>query len=180
MAQHDVVIIGSGINALVAAAELSRGGRDVLVCERNPRLGGAIRTESDYPAPGFTTDLLSCWHPLFVGGPAYPGLQEELMRRGVVYRNTDLPAGVALRDGTTAVLSTDTEVTAEGLDALHPGDGKAWRDVLEQFGQRADLAFAALGTVWSVGGAKLAARAAGRLGPRGLLEFTQSALEPPV
>ncbi|RCW46102.1 phytoene dehydrogenase-like protein [Halopolyspora algeriensis] len=173
------MIIGSGINALVAAAELSREGRDVLVCERNSRAGGAIRTESDFPAPGYTTDVFSCWHPLFVGGPAHPGLRDELQRRGVVYRNTDLPAGVALADGTTAVLSTDTEATATGLDDLHPGDGDAWRGMLEQFGQRADLAFAALGTeLWSVDGMKLGARAARRLGALGTLEFAQSALEP--
>ena len=173
------MIIGSGINALVAAAELSREGRDVLVCERNYRPGGAIRTETDYPAPGYTTDVFSCWHPLFVGGPAYPGLRDELQRRGVVYRNTDLPAGVALADGTTAVLSTDTETTAAGLDELHAGDGDAWRGMLEQFGQRADLAFAALGTeLWSADGLKLGAKAARRFGALGTLEFAQSALEP--
>lgn len=161
MAEHDVVVIGSGINALVAAATLARAGRDVGVYERNPRLGGAIRTETDTPAPGFTTDLFSCWHPLFVGGPAYPTLADELERRGVVYRNTDVPAAAVLPDGTTAVLSTDVEETAAGFDALALGDGDAWRYFVADFGQRADIAFAAPGTeLASARGLLLTGRAA--------------------
>ena len=38
---YDVVIVGGGHNALVAAAYLARAGRSVLVAERLPHLGGA-------------------------------------------------------------------------------------------------------------------------------------------
>ncbi|MGY1722704.1 phytoene desaturase family protein [Blastococcus sp. SYSU DS0533] len=178
MAAHDVVIIGSGINSLVAGATLARAGRDVGIYERAPRLGGAIRTETDTPAPGFTTDLLSCWHPLFVGGPAYPSLADDLAARGVVYRNTDLPAAAALRDGSTAVLSTDADVTAADFDRLSPGDGDAWRTFLEDFGSRAGIAFGALGTeLLSLDGLKLAGQAVRQLGPRGLQQFGAEGLE---
>lgn len=178
MPAHDVVVIGSGINSLVAAALLAKEGRDVGVYERNPRLGGAIRTETDTPAPGWTTDLMSCWHPLFVGGPAYPLLADDLTARGVVYRNTDLPAAAALSDGSTAVLSTDADVTATEFDRLSPGDGDAWRAFLGEFGQRASIAFGALGTeLLSLDGAKLAARALWQLGPKGLQHFGAEGLE---
>ncbi|RBY76869.1 FAD-dependent oxidoreductase [Geodermatophilus sp. TF02-6] len=178
MAGHDVVVIGSGINAMVAAAVLAKNGRDVGVYERNPRLGGAIRTEADTPAPGYTTDLMSCWHPLFVGGPAYPSLEDDLAARGLVYRNTDIPAAAALPDGSTAVLSTDTDVTAADFDRVSAGDGDAWRAFLTDFGGRADIAFGALGTeLLSLDGLKLVARAAWKLGPRGLQQFGSEGLE---
>lgn len=41
MPDHDVVIIGGGHNALVAATFLARGGLDVAVLERLPHVGGA-------------------------------------------------------------------------------------------------------------------------------------------
>ena len=42
--RYDAVIVGSGINSLVAAALLARSGWSVCVLERNEWLGGAIRT----------------------------------------------------------------------------------------------------------------------------------------
>ena len=38
----DAVIVGSGINALVAGAMLAKRGWKVTLCERNDRPGGAI------------------------------------------------------------------------------------------------------------------------------------------
>jgi phytoene dehydrogenase-like protein len=39
--QHDIVIVGGGHNALVAATYLARAGKDVVVLERLPHVGGA-------------------------------------------------------------------------------------------------------------------------------------------
>lgn len=58
MASYDYIIIGSGINALVAAALLGRKGRKVLVLERNDRIGGCLRTE-EITAPGFRHDVMA-------------------------------------------------------------------------------------------------------------------------
>ncbi len=44
----DVVIVGGGHNALVAAAYLARAGRDVLVLERRGELGGAAVSERPF------------------------------------------------------------------------------------------------------------------------------------
>ena len=44
----DVVVIGAGHNALVAAILLARAGLDALVLERADRLGGATRTEQPF------------------------------------------------------------------------------------------------------------------------------------
>jgi phytoene dehydrogenase-like protein len=41
----DAVIIGSGINGMVAAAELARAGWKVALLERNTNIGGFIASD---------------------------------------------------------------------------------------------------------------------------------------
>ena len=61
----DYVIAGSGINALVAASLLALKGRKVLVLERNPVVGGCMRTE-EATVPGFTHDVMATTFVLFL------------------------------------------------------------------------------------------------------------------
>src|ERR1051326_2106382 len=70
---YDVILIGSGHNALIAAAYLTRAGRSVLVLEKNDRPGGLVRTE-ELTLPGFKHDVYSSVHPLFLTGPVYADL----------------------------------------------------------------------------------------------------------
>ena len=58
---------GSGINSLAGAALLAKDGWSVCVLERNDWLGGAIKTVDGLTAPGFTHEVFSSWHPLWVG-----------------------------------------------------------------------------------------------------------------
>src|SRR5262249_47104568 len=41
----DAIVVGSGINGLVAAAELARAGWSVILLERNAEVGGFIAAE---------------------------------------------------------------------------------------------------------------------------------------
>ena len=76
---YDAIVIGSGINGLVAAAELAAAGWSVCLLERNDRIGGFIASD-ELTLPGFVHDTFSSWHPLFVTGGAYAALGEDLAR----------------------------------------------------------------------------------------------------
>lgn len=173
--QADVIIVGSGINGLVAGALLARGGERVLVLERNSAPGGAMWTSTDH-MPGFTIELLSSWHPLFVGGPAYAALADDLSRHGLEYVNTELPTGVVCSEG-TAFLSTDPDITNAEMERL--GDLENWNALMADFGSKADLAFGLLGTdFWRRNAWKFGWKAYRQLGRRGLLESGADLLEP--
>jgi len=129
MKTYDVIVIGSGHNALVTAAYLTRSGRSVLVLEKNDRAGGLVRTD-ELTLPGFKHDVYSAAHPLFLNGPAYADLGGALVERGLQYINTDLPTGVSLEDGQTAVFARSFEALAAEAERLAPGDGAALGDLL--------------------------------------------------
>jgi phytoene dehydrogenase-like protein len=140
METYDAIFIGSGHNALIAAAYLARAGWSVLVLERNDQPGGLVRTE-ELTLPGFQHDTFSSAHPLFVSGPAYAELGPELTARGLRYANTDLPTGVSMPDGRTAVYSRDAAANAAEADRLSPGDGATWTELMGEFFQKAGVIF---------------------------------------
>jgi len=177
MATFDAVFVGSGINALAGAALLAKQGWSVCVLERNDRLGGAIRTETDYTLPGFTHEVLSSWHPLFQGSAAYAELADDLHRHGLEYVNTEQPTATAFPDGRAAFLGTTMEANVTELDRHAPGDGEAWQRQFEEFVAHADLSFGVLDTeLWSGAGLGLGRTMLRRFGRRGLLGFAGGAL----
>ncbi len=160
MAEHDAVVVGSGINGLSAAALLAKAGWDVRVVERNDWFGGCIRT-AEITEPGYLHDVFSAWHPLWVGGPVHPQLELD-----VEYLNTDYPTATAFPDGSSAFLLRTAEGNAQEL-------GPEWPGMLERFFPNADLAFGILGTeLWSKDGAALGWKALRRLGRDGARDFT--------
>jgi phytoene dehydrogenase-like protein len=176
VADHDAVIVGSGINSLACAALLARAGWDICVLERSAHLGGAIQT-AELTQPGYLHDVFSAWHPLWVGGAAHAELGDELAAHGLEYLNTDFPTATLYPDGDAAFLLRSTDANAVELDRQAQGDGDAWRRALDDFLPNADLAFAVLGTeLWSKDGLALGTRAYRRLGRRGLVEFSGNVL----
>ena len=150
--ETDYVVIGSGINSLVAAAELARSGAAVVLLEEHDRLGGFIDS-GELTVPGFIHDTFSSWHPLFVSGGAYAELGQELHDRGLRYRNTedaDTPwvcasIGTDARGNTTAVYAQrDPGATADAFE--HAEDREAYARMLEDFGKQAPVIFGALGS----------------------------------
>jgi phytoene dehydrogenase-like protein len=134
--EADAIVVGSGINGLVAAAELARAGWSVILLERNTEIGGFIATE-ERTLPGYLHDTFSSWHPLFVSGPAYAALGELLHRHGLEYCNTDgwVTASVA-DDGRATLAHRDPERTA--AEFARAEDRSAYRAMLQRL--RRDMA----------------------------------------
>src|SRR5882672_7608328 len=93
----DVLIIGSGINSLVCAAELAMRGHKVIVFERESVAGGCIRT-AELTQPGWRHDLFSMSYPLFVTAAHYPLLREPLAAAGLRFLTPSAPTAVVLPD----------------------------------------------------------------------------------
>jgi squalene-associated FAD-dependent desaturase len=69
MSTHSVIVVGGGLAGLSAAVELARQGRQVLVLEARPALGGRATAFTD-PQTGERVDngqhvLLGCYHETF-------------------------------------------------------------------------------------------------------------------
>lgn len=176
MAAADYVIVGSGINALVAAALLGRRGNKVLVIERNDRIGGCIRTE-EIIEPGFVHDVMATTFVLFVTSPGYAELGRDLERRGLAFAHTPTPTAVLLPDGRHAVLSMDRKANVAGFDKLAAGDGARFAAEIDRMGADAPFVFALLGgSLWSRAMLQILAREAWRRGLRGLAAFFGEAL----
>jgi len=176
MPAADYVIVGSGINALVAAALLGRKGRKVVIVERNDRIGGTIRTE-EITAPGFVHDVMATTFVLFVTSPAYAELGPDLEQRGLAFAHSPAPTAVLLPDGRYAVLTIDRKTNVESFDELATGDGARFATDVNRIGADAPLLFALLGgSLWSHAMLKIVAREAWRRGFRGLAAFFGEAL----
>ncbi|MFJ9369989.1 phytoene desaturase family protein [Nocardia sp. NPDC101769] len=131
----DAIVVGSGINGLVAATELARAGWSVLLLEGQSEIGGFIATE-ERTLPGYRHDTYSSWHPMFVSGPAYAELGPALHDHGLEYRNTDGWVTASLADdGRVSLAHRDPERTAAQF--AHAADRDAY---LAMLGRLADSA----------------------------------------
>ena len=126
----DHVIIGSGINALVAGAMLSRRGKKVLLLEREERIGGCMMT-SEATLPGYHHDVMAATFVLFLTSPAYCELGEDLAQHGFELCHTPHPTAVVRPNGRSLRLSTNRAENVSVLNDLQPGDGDQHRKDVE-------------------------------------------------
>jgi phytoene dehydrogenase-like protein len=112
MNRYDVIVIGAGVNGLVAAALLSKRGRRVVVLERRDVAGGTNATEEFHP--GFRASACRDepgWLPQRVAG------ELELARHGL--QVVPAPGGLVGVSPGGPALATYPDV-GRTVDALHP------------------------------------------------------------
>jgi len=175
---YDHIIIGSGINGLVAAAMLALKGDRVLVLEREASLGGCMRTE-EITLPGFHHDVMAATFVLFMTSPAGAALGPHLARHGFDYCHTGAPTAVLRPDGSSLVLAMDQARNVANFNALSAGDGDRHAADVGAIAADAPFLFALLGgNLWSWSTAKLMFGQMRKRGLRGLAAWMGSALAP--
>src|SRR5690348_6039312 len=115
MIEADAVVIGSGVNGLVAGALLARAGWRTVILERNSSPGGCLATE-ELTVPGYGHDTFASWHGMFCASPAWLLLRDELEARGLRYRSANRVVTATVRpDGSAVLLYRDPIETAKHL-----------------------------------------------------------------
>ena len=171
----DAVVIGAGINGLVAAAELAGAGWRVALVDERDRLGGFIDS-GELTLPGFTHDTFSSWHPLFLGGGAYATLGADLHRLGLTYRNTDRAVTASVSERGAVVADRDPEATARTFQ--HSSDAVAYTAMLAELQRWSPHVFGALGSeLGPMDTARLGLGAARGLGRADLTELLRVATQ---
>jgi phytoene dehydrogenase-like protein len=169
----DAVVIGAGPNGLVAANLLADRGWSVVVCEASDRPGGAVKS-SELIEPGFVNDEFSAFYPMAAASPIIRRLGLE--DHGLRWRRAPVVLAHPAADGTCPILSTNLDVTVDGLNALTPGDGDSWRRLFELYERVGPAILGALFTPFPP--VRHGLRLVGALRPSELLEFARFATLP--
>ena len=140
-----IVIIGSGINGLSAAALLAKRGKSVTVLESAAEFGGAVRTE-EVTLPGFKHDLFATNLSLFAGGGVMAALKDDLIRNGLEFVPSAKPYCSVFPDGKSIGIVMDREANIATLNRVAPGDVESWKALTTKLGTLAPHLFPILGT----------------------------------
>ena len=144
---RDVVIVGAGHNALVAACYLAREGLDVEVVERREIVGGAVSTVERFP--GYKVDVGSSAHIMIRSTGIIEDL--DLPAFGLEYQDLD-PWGFAPFGEQSLVFSTDLDQTCASIEAMcGDADAEAYRRFALEWGNRNAAVFDAFAHPPSLG-----------------------------
>lgn len=178
METFDHVIIGSGVNALVSAAMLSRSGDSVLMIERADHIGGCMITD-EVTVPGYLHDVMATTFVLFLTGPAYAELGGDLARHGLEFCHSPHPTAVLRPDQSSVVLTMDRQVNMDTFNRLFAGDGDQHNKDVGVIEKDAEFLFALLGQpLWSHKTAWLMAKRVWKQGLNNVKTWFGEALEP--
>ena len=131
MSNYDVIILGTGHNALVLQAYLSRSGLKTLSVDRSDTVGGGLATVENPRHLGFFHNTHSFFHRAIDRMPWYSDL--ELQRHGARYIEPELNVAMLLKDGRSLQWWTDIERTAASFAQFSIDDADSLRRWAEEF-----------------------------------------------
>lgn len=144
----DAIVVGAGHNGLAAAVHLSARGWKVLVLERQPVAGGAVKT-AEITQPGFRHDLYAMNLSLFAGSPFHAEHGARLARHGLRFVAAARPFASAFPEGAALPwigIDQGLEATLAQVGRASARDAERWRALDARFEAQAPHLFALLGT----------------------------------
>jgi phytoene dehydrogenase-like protein len=129
VSDYDVIMVGSGHNALVTSAYLAQAGLRVGVFERRAVVGGAVSTVE--LVPGYRFDLGGSAHILIRLTPIVEELGLE--RFGLEYLEVDPLFFAPYPDGDHLFIHRSESRTVDELEAKFPGEGEAYARFLAEW-----------------------------------------------
>ena len=123
MEHYDIIIIGSGINSLTAAALLSKKGKKVLILEQSNNIGGMASTiefQSNYKC-NIINDSIKWINPKLIKELNLTSDKLQLIKPDI----THLALG---QDDKHIEFHQDSKKTAESINTLSEKDANNWED----------------------------------------------------
>jgi phytoene dehydrogenase-like protein len=128
---YDGIILGTGHNALVLQAYLTRCGLRILALDRDETAGGGLATIANPRHPGFRHNTHSFFHRALTAMPWYRDL--ELERHGAKYVEPELNVALILRDGRSLQWWTDLDRTTDSFAEFSRKDAATLRRWADEF-----------------------------------------------
>ncbi len=129
----DVIVIGAGHNALIAAGYLAKAGLEVAVLEAKLIIGGNTATE-ELTLAGWQHDSCSSAHAVIQSNPVLRDDELGLISQyGLRYVYTEPAAVLPLEDGDSIVLHRSTEGTAQEIARFSRHDASRFVEMVEEW-----------------------------------------------
>lgn len=134
-AARDIVILGGGHNALIAAFYLARKGYKPLLLERRPIIGGAAVTEEFHP--GFRASTLA-----HAAGPILPAIARDLQlsQQGLEMIEPDVRLFAPSPDGRALLLHSNPAASVKGIESFSKNDAAHYLEFCQGLGRAAQIA----------------------------------------
>jgi len=126
MEKHDIIVVGGGHNGLIVAAYMAKAGLDVLVIERQDKVGGGVVTR-EVTLPGFKQDTFSTQHGSIQANPLIH--KDELglkSKYGLNYILPEIQMVFVYPDDRALIIYQDIGKTCESIRQFSEHDAEAY------------------------------------------------------